>query len=356
MIPASIPSPPLDWAILLQFGGLTVRTYAIMILIGIVFAVWMTRRRWVARGGDVAAIEEIAVWAIPAGIIGGRIYHVISTPGPYFGANGHWVDAFKIWNGGLGIWGAVAIGSLGAYFGCRRVGVSFSTFMDAAAPGILGAQAIGRLGNYFNQELFGGPTNLPWGLEIDPASPSFPRDMPLDTLFHPTFLYELLWNVAGVILILALDRRFQLRWGRVFWLYVIVYTSGRLWIEMVRIDEAVHIGGLRINVWVSMGVLLMGIIAFLVIGRRHRGEPVPVAPAATVDSSKATAKSPASKAKATTTAKKAPANSAAPAKKAPAKASAPAKKATATKSAAASAAKAPAKKPAAKRTASPKKG
>ncbi|MBN2177123.1 MAG: prolipoprotein diacylglyceryl transferase [Demequinaceae bacterium] len=277
MIATKIPSPPEGWDAL-HLGPLQIHAYAIAILTGIFFAIWLARRRWVARGGDPLAVEEIALWAVPFGIVGGRIYHVISTPGPYFGAEGRPLDAFKVWQGGLGIWGAVAIGALGAWIACRRLNVSFSAFMDAAAPGVLIAQAIGRVGNYFNQELFGGPTTLPWGLEVQPYQPSFPSQYPVDTLFHPTFLYELLWNLAGAALILILDRRLRLRFGEVFWLYVVVYTAGRLWIEMLRIDEAVHVFGVRINVWVSILVLVLGIAMFALIRRKHSGEMIDDAP------------------------------------------------------------------------------
>jgi prolipoprotein diacylglyceryl transferase len=271
MTPVSIPSPPLDWAVLFQLGGFKVHAYALAILVGIFVALWVTRRRWVARGGDVEALEEIAVWAIPFGIIGGRIYHVVSTPGPYFGSGGHPLDAFKIWDGGLGIWGAIAFGVLGAYFGARRAHVPLSAFLDAVAPGVLIAQAIGRLGNYFNQELFGAPTTMPWGLSVDPTIAASVGET-AGTLFQPTFLYELLWNLAGAALLIYLDRRFKLRFGRMFWLYVMVYTSGRLWIEMLRIDDAVLIRGVRINVWVAIGTLLLGTGMFLGLGRRHRGQ------------------------------------------------------------------------------------
>jgi len=343
MIPLSIPSPPLDWEVLLEVGPFKIRAYAVAILIGIFVAIWLTRRRWVSRGGSVASLEEIAVWAIPFGIIGGRIYHVVSTPGPYFGEGGHPLDAFKIWDGGLGIWGAVAIGALGAYIGAKRSNVSFSAFMDAAAPAVLIAQAIGRIGNYFNQELFGKPTTMPWGLEIDPAGPYFPGNYAAGTLFQPTFLYEMLWNLAGAALLLYLDRRLRLRFGRMFWLYVIVYTSGRLWIEMLRIDTAVHVFGVRINVWVSIAVLLLGIAMFLILGRRHRGDTIEnpaaaLAPAgdATVTAKKAPAGKTPTRAKATANKASASAEGAAAAPKKPAapKAAttkAPAKKATAKK-------------------------
>lgn len=270
----SIPSPPAEWSSV-SLGPLTIHMYAIMILIGIFVALWLTSRRWVERGGNSEVVGEVAIWAIPFGIVGGRIYHVISSPAAYFGEDGNPWKAFEIWNGGLGIWGAVAFGALGAYIGARRHGASFTAFMDAAAPGLLLAQAIGRLGNYFNQELFGAPTTLPWGLEIDKVFR--PEGYEQFTTFHPTFLYELLWNLAGVAVLIYLDKRFDLRGGRVFWLYVVVYTTGRLWIENVRIDEAVHIAGVRVNVWVSILVLVGALITFFALGRAQarRAERVP---------------------------------------------------------------------------------
>lgn len=278
MTHTSIPSPPLDWSVL-HLGPLQIHVYALAILAGIFVGLWIARRRWVARGGDPVAIEEIALWAVPFGIVGGRIYHVISSPGPYFGDGGHPIDAFKIWQGGLGIWGAVALGALGAWIGARRQKVSFAAFMDAAAPGLIIAQAIGRIGNYFNQELFGSPTTLPWGLEVDPYQLALAGQYPPSTLFHPTFLYEMIWNLAGAAVIIVLDRRLRLRFGRAFWLYVIVYTTGRVWIEMLRIDDAVDVLGVRINVWVSIGVLLMGVTMFFLTRWKHTGEMIDDAPA-----------------------------------------------------------------------------
>jgi len=267
-VPATIPSPPVDWQVPLTLGPFSVHTYALVILVGIAVALWLTTRRWVERGGNSDAVADIAIWAIPLGILGGRLYHVISTPGPYFGAGGNPWAAFRIWEGGLGIWGAVALGALGAWIGCRRAGVSFTAFLDSAAPGVLIAQAIGRLGNYVNQELFGGPTDLPWGLHVDPQfRPTGYEDF---AYFHPTFLYELIWNLLGAALILYLDRRLHLWGGRVFWLYVAVYTTGRLWIENVRIDTAVHVGPFRINVWVSIAVLTLSLAMFWWLGRRQR--------------------------------------------------------------------------------------
>jgi prolipoprotein diacylglyceryl transferase len=242
--------------------------YALCILAGIFFAIWYTTRRWVERGGNAEVVGSVAFWAVPFGIIGGRLYHLITSPDQYFGEGGHPIDAFKIWNGGLGIWGAVALGALGAYIGCRRQGVSFVTFMDAAAPAVLVAQAIGRLGNYFNQELFGKPTHLPWGLWVDVQYR--PDGFEVYNTFHPTFLYELVWNLLGAALIVYLDRRFDLRGGRVFWLYVMVYTAGRSWIEMMRIDDAHHFFGIRVNVFVSIVALVASTIIFFWLGARQR--------------------------------------------------------------------------------------
>ena len=273
MIFTSFPSPPIEWAAA-HLGPLTIRAYSLWILAGIFFALWLTTKRWVARGGDAQVVGDVGYWAIPFGIVGGRIYHVISTPGPYFGEGGHPLDAFKIWEGGLGIWGAIALGTVGAFIGARRHHVSFVTFLDAAAPGILVAQAIGRMGNYFNQELFGRPTEVPWALQIDPAFR--PDGFEQFATFHPTFLYELLWNLAGAALIVYLDKRLDLRGSRTFWLYVIVYVTGRLWIETMRIDTAVHVGPFRINVWVSMAVLLLAIVMFFLLGaRQKRSDRVP---------------------------------------------------------------------------------
>ncbi|OCI31782.1 prolipoprotein diacylglyceryl transferase [Oerskovia enterophila] len=263
---ASIPSPSQHtW----YLGPFPLRAYALAILAGIAVAVWLTRKRWAERGGDPDDVLEIAFWAVPFGIVGGRLYHVISTPDPYWGPDGDPLKALRIWDGGLGIWGAIALGAVGAYIGCRRQKVSFAAFADALAPGLLLAQAIGRLGNWFNQELFGSATTLPWGLQI--SDQYLPAGYESGTLFHPTFLYELLWNVAAAFLLIYLDRRFRLGHGRVFWLYVLFYTLGRVWIEMLRIDTAELVLGLRLNVWTSILVGVCALIAFIVIGRRHPG-------------------------------------------------------------------------------------
>ena len=268
LLPQEIPSPSQGvW----YLGPFPLRAYALSILAGIVVALWMTRRRWVERGGEADTVLEVVFWAVPFGIVGGRIYHVISSPEAYFGPDGDPWKAFAIWEGGLGIWGAIALGAVGAYIGTVRQGVKFAPFADAVAPGLLVAQAIGRLGNWFNQELFGGPTTLPWGLRIDPESPTFPAGVDPGTLFHPTFLYEMLWNLAAAALIIWLDRRYRLGHGRVFWLYVMLYTLGRGWIEALRIDPATMIGPFRLNVWTSIVVGLTALVAFVLVGRRHPG-------------------------------------------------------------------------------------
>src|SRR5690554_4317968 len=270
-LPAAIPSPSQSvW----NLGPLPLRAYALAILAGIVAALWITQRRMAERGGPAERVVDIAFWAVPFGIVGGRVYHVVSSPQAYFGPGGDPLKAFAIWEGGLGIWGAIALGAVGAAIGCRRHNVRFSSFADVVAPGLLVAQAIGRLGNWFNQELFGGPTTLPWGLRIDDAH--LPAGYPSGTLFHPTFLYELVWCLLGAAVIVWADRRFRLGHGRVFWLYVIVYTTGRLWIEMVRIDPANTVLGLRLNVWTSLLVGLGALVAFLIAGRRHPGREASV--------------------------------------------------------------------------------
>ncbi|MDQ0756676.1 prolipoprotein diacylglyceryl transferase [Arthrobacter sp. B3I4] len=282
MVPASIPSP--DWSgfdIPLPWGSLRIHAYALCILAGIIAGLWLTSVRWARRGAPEGSVWDIAIWAIPFGIIGGRLYHVVSSPDAYFGpgfdGTGDLSLIPQIQRGGLGIWGAVVLGAVGAWIGCRRAGVKLSAFVDAAAPGLLLAQAIGRWGNYFNQELFGGPTTLPWGLQVDADNPNFPAGMPADTLFHPTFLYESLWNLVGVLLLLALDRRFNFRRSRLFWLYAIYYTLGRVWIEAMRIDDAEQISlfGIttRLNVWTSVLVLTAALVAFIVLGLRKRDVP-----------------------------------------------------------------------------------
>jgi prolipoprotein diacylglyceryl transferase len=238
------------------------------ILAGIVLAVWITQRRLNPRGGKPGQALDVAVWAVPFGIVGGRIYHVITDPELYFAAGRNPWNAFAIWNGGLGIWGAVALGIVGAWIGCRRHGVRLLDYADAAAPGIILAQAIGRWGNYFNQELFGGPTSLPWGLEISPANR--PPGYTQYATFQPTFLYESLWCVLVALALVQIDRRSTLARGQTFALYGMLYTIGRGLIELLRTDHANHILGLRLNVWTSVIVFAGSALAFWRFGLRAR--------------------------------------------------------------------------------------
>jgi len=266
----SIPSPPESvW----YLGPIPLRAYALAILLGIVVAAVIFQRRYERRGGTRDQALDLVVWMVPFGIIGGRIYHVVSSPDAYFGPDGDPMAAFAIWRGGLGIWGAIAFGALGAWIGARRAGLRMPPVADALAPGLLVAQAIGRLGNWFNQELYGGPTDLPWGLEIDAAH--LVGGYPPGTLFHPTFLYEMVWNLGAAAFIVWAERRFRLRHGRTFWLYVMTYTLGRTWIEMLRVDEAEMVLGLRLNVWTSIAVFLLATAAFVWL-RRRAGEPDPI--------------------------------------------------------------------------------
>jgi prolipoprotein diacylglyceryl transferase len=266
MIPAFIPSPSEGvW----HLAGFPVRGYALCIILGVVAAVWIGERRWVARGGTRGVVGDVAVWAVPFGLVGGRLYHVLTDPELYFGEGKNPVTALYIWRGGLGIWGAIGLGALGAYIGCRRRGARFGAFADALAPGIAVAQAIGRWGNWFNQELFGKPTDRPWGLEIEPAYR--PEGYERYETFHPTFLYECIWNLGVAGLVVWADRRFRLGYGRAFALYVMAYTAGRGWIEYMRIDTVNHIFGVRLNVWTSVVLFLLALAYFVVSARRHPG-------------------------------------------------------------------------------------
>jgi prolipoprotein diacylglyceryl transferase len=264
-VPAFIPSPPTGvW----ELGPIPIRAYALLIVIGIVVAVWLGNKRYLARGGRPGLITDIAIWAVPFGIVGGRLYHVISDAQLYFGPDGRGLAAaFRIWDGGLGIWGAVTVGALGAWIGARRAKVALPPIADAIAPGIALAQAIGRFGNWFNQELFGAPTTLPWALEIDPVHR--PTGYEGFSTFQPTFLYESIWLLGIVAVLIWADRRFNMGHGRVFALYVALYCAGRLWIESLRIDTANSILGLRLNIWTAL-LVGIGALVYLVISARRR--------------------------------------------------------------------------------------
>ena len=264
---ASIPSPSQG---VVHLGPLPLRGYALMIILGVIVAVWLGERRWTARGGAAGTVVDVAVWAVPFGLVGGRLYHVITDYQLYFGKNWHPVGALEVWNGGLGIWGAIAAGTLGGYIACRRRGISLLAFADATAPGIVLAQAIGRWGNWFNQELYGRPTTLPWAVKIDPAHR--PPNTPDIGTYHPTFLYESLWCVGVALLVIWAEKRFRLAYGRAFALYVATYTVGRAWIEWLRVDSAHHILGLRLNDWTSL-IVFLGAVAYLYFYRDRTVAP-----------------------------------------------------------------------------------
>ncbi|WP_411106041.1 prolipoprotein diacylglyceryl transferase [Streptomyces sp. cmx-4-9] len=257
---AYIPSPSTG---VVHLGPIPLRGYAFCIIIGVFVAVWLGNKRWIARGGKPGTVADLAVWAVPFGLVGGRLYHVVTDYQLYFGEGRNWVDALKIWEGGLGIWGAIAVGAVGAWIGCRLRGIPLPAWADALAPGIALAQACGRWGNWFNQELYGRATDLPWAVQIS-EGPN--RDA---GTYHPTFLYESLWCIGVAVLVIWADRRFRLGHGRAFALYVAAYCVGRGWIEYMRVDEAHHILGLRLNVWTSIVVFVLAVV-YLVLSAKLR--------------------------------------------------------------------------------------
>lgn len=264
----SIPSPDISY---LDLGIFRIHFYALCILAGIVLALLLTESRLKSRGGEPGLSLDVALWAIPFGIIGGRLFHVITHPKDYFFQGADLLAIFRVWEGGLAIYGALALGAFGAYLGTKRAGIKFTAYLDAVAPGVLLAQAVGRWGNYFNQELFGTPTNLPWGLEIASDNPAYPIGLPDGVLFHPTFLYESIWSLVGVGLLLLADRRFNLRFGKMLGLYLIYYSMGRFWIESIRIDPSEVIAGLRINLWSAIAGMAIGVAIMVIQSKRHPG-------------------------------------------------------------------------------------
>lgn len=323
-LPLSIPSPPDAWRefnitawLESTFGWqlpftLRITTYAIVILIGIIAAAIWTNRRLIRRGAEPGLVLDVIIWAVPLGLVGARAYHVLTHLSDYFydGADpwslfsAPWTlnpgSVWAIWSGGNAIIGSLIGGAIGAWIGCRFAGLRFWTFADALAPAILLAQVFGRLGNYFNHELFGTPTDLPWGLEIEASNPAFPVGLPEGTLFHPTFLYEMIWNTVGIVFLLTMERSFRiemrrvlgvrvpvpigadqprLQWGKVWALYMIWYGVGRMWFESIRIDPSEVFLGIRANVWGAFALVVAGVVLYLVQRRRHPGaEPSPYVP------------------------------------------------------------------------------
>ncbi|GAT09459.1 prolipoprotein diacylglyceryl transferase, partial [Mycolicibacterium novocastrense] len=275
---AAIPSPAQGvW----HLGPVPIRAYAVCIIVGIVAALIIGDRRWEARGGERGVIYDIALWAVPFGLIGGRLYHVATDWWRYFGDNGAGLaGVIRIWDGGLGIWGAVAFGAVGAWIACRRRGIPLPAFADAVAPGVILAQGIGRLGNYFNQELWGAETTLPWALKIYERRDSAGMIDNLNGvstgevvhLVHPTFLYELLWNLLVFAVLIYVDRRFKFGHGRLFALYVAGYCVGRFWIELLRVDDATLIEGVRINSFTATFVFI-GAVVYIMVAPKGREDP-----------------------------------------------------------------------------------
>lgn len=269
---AYIPSPTISQ---FSIGPATIHIYALCVLMGIVLAVWITTTRWKKLGGNFDQVLDITLVSVPAGIIGARLYHIITTPERFFGPDGDWAEMFRIWNGGLGIWGGVLFGALAAWAWCRHKHYPMALLADAIAPGLLVAQAVGRLGNWFNQELYGAPTTLPWGLKLNMEGTAIGHSeqcydgatCPSGTLFHPTFLYEMIWNLIGAAIIVYIGSKAmkKLKAGSLFAVYIMWYTLGRTWIESLRIDYAHEFLGVRINVWVSMAVFVLGAVSFIVV-------------------------------------------------------------------------------------------
>ena len=308
-LPLSIPSPPPEWQIPFEFhiGDFTIsiHTYALIILLGIILATIWVNQRLKARGVESGVVLDVIIWAVPLGLIGARAWHVATHPGDFFydGADPWGLflpgtfqlnpnSVYAIWSGGNAIFGSLLGGAIGAWIGCRFAGLRFWTFADALAPAMLLAQAVGRLGNYFNHEIFGTPTDLPWGLEIEASNPAFPVGLPEGTLFHPTFLYEMIWNVIGIVFLLTMERQFRLKrreilglsvpvpvgdkqprlqWGKVWALYMIWYGVGRFFFEGMRVDPSEVFLGLRSNQWGAILAIVLGIILFAVQRRRHPG-------------------------------------------------------------------------------------
>ena len=259
---ASIPSPSSGT---LELGPLTVHMYGLMLLAGIAVCIWITGTRWVHRGGDWDLIFRLAVWGVVAGIVGARLYHLATS---WDEVPDEWWGPLAIWRGGLGVWGGIGLGVIVGAFIAYRAGANVPVLLDCVAPGLLAAQAIGRIGNWWNQELYGKPTDLPWGLEIDPQHR--PEAYPFDSTFHPTFLYELLWNLLALVILLLVERRWRPRPPSIFVLYIALYCFGRLWIEQLRVDPSHELLGLRLNTFVAAAGFVIATVLFIWLQVRER--------------------------------------------------------------------------------------
>ncbi|MBW4042304.1 MAG: prolipoprotein diacylglyceryl transferase [Acidobacteria bacterium] len=273
---ASIPSPPASWASF-SIGIFAVHSSALCILAGIIVAVVVTSRRLTKRGGQPGVVVDFAICTVPLALIGARAVHVLTHLGDYFGPAhpltdpATWITAIAIWDGGDAIFGAIVGGAVGVWIGSRWTGVRFLSFADALAPGMLMAQGISRIGDWFNTELYGLPTTLPWGLRVPSGNPSFPAGLAPGTLFQPTFLYELIWDAAGAIVILLAERRFPLRWGRALGGYLVWYGLGRSVFESIRVDPTPVYLGLRVGVWAAFLSVVVGLAVIVWSRRRHPG-------------------------------------------------------------------------------------
>ena len=266
------PSPPFES---FTIGPFTVHMYALCILLGIFVAYLIGASRFKKRGGNSGDLLDIILWAVPIGIVGGRLFHVFTHPLDYFGIYPTIQEtAFHVvavWEGGLAIYGALISGTFGAWLGSRFANVRFVSVLDALAPGIILAQAIGRWGNWFNQELFGQATDVPWGLAIAPGNPAIPEGFSAESLYHPTFFYEFLLNVLAFVVLILLDKKFELRWGKLFALYLVFYSTIRFFVEGIRLDPSAVFYGLRTNQWSAVIGVIIGLAIFYVQSRRHTG-------------------------------------------------------------------------------------
>ncbi|HEY0248583.1 MAG TPA: prolipoprotein diacylglyceryl transferase [Gryllotalpicola sp.] len=270
---SSIPSPTPEWQTW-KIGPLTIHNYALLILLGIIVAAWWTHRRLTARGGEPGIVLDVVLWTVPLGIVGARFYHVLTHPHDYFYAGANLWNVFAIWDGGNAIFGALIGGAFGLWAACSvpRHKLRFMSFADALVPGLLLAQAVGRLGNWVNNELYGLPTRVPWGLQIPSSNKAYPAGLPEGTLFHPLFLYEIVWNVVGIVVLLLIEHRWKPRWGIFFGMYLVWYGAGRSYLESIRIDPSEYsFLGIPSNVWAAFGAIVLGIVIIAVQHHRHAG-------------------------------------------------------------------------------------